>query len=158
MGFIGMFGGIVVLVLVSMLGLAALIIGASRLMGGWFRGISGWDALAKAFPGPAEIPDGTRTGPVRIGNVYFRYGPRFCPTPQGFYMVYKSVYSYPPLLIPWSEFRDQKHALLFWRSARRMDIGSPVITSLTLLENTCTWISPYLSAAASPHKGTLHDE
>jgi hypothetical protein len=148
MEFIGIFGGVVCLVLVSMLGLATLTIVLARLGGGWFRGTSGWDALAKQFPGPAEEPGGTRTGPVKIGSVFFRFGPRFCPTPQGLFMVYKSVYSYPPLLIPWSAFKNQKHTIFFWQPARRMEIGSPVITSLTFMENNYHWMEPYLPAAA----------
>ena len=148
MGFLGMAGGIVLLVLVSMAGLAALTIVLTRLMGSWFRGLSGWNALATKFPGPAEMPDHTRTGAIKIGRVYFRYGPRFCPTPQGFYLTYKSVYRYPPLLIPWQEFSPGQNTLLFWRSAKRFDIASPRITDLTIWQNTCDWIEPYLAASS----------
>lgn len=142
------FIGILVLVIVSMLGLAAIAITMARMMGKWFGRLSGWNALAQRFPGAADMPEGAVTGPVKIGSVYFRYGPRFCPTPHGFYMVYKSVYSYPPLLIPWDQFKTQKRAILFWRSARCMDIGSPVITTLTILEDTYKRMEPFLAGVA----------
>ncbi len=142
------FVGILVLVIVSMLGLAAFAITMARMMGKWFGRLSGWSDLAKRFPGAADTPDGTVTGAVKIGSVFFRFGPRFSPTPQGFYMVYKSVYSYPPLLIPWDQFKNQKRAILFWRSARCMDIGSPVITTLTILEDTYKRMEPFLSGLA----------
>jgi hypothetical protein len=141
--------GILVLVLVSILALVAFILAMVRLMGKWFGRLSGWNALAQRFPGPAAMPDGTKTGAVKVGSVFFRYGPRFCPTPQGFYMVYKSVYSYPPLLIPWDQFKNQKRAILFWRSARCLDIGNPAITTLTILEDTYKRMEPYLSELAN---------
>jgi hypothetical protein len=142
------FIGILTLVLLSMLGLATFIIAMVRLMGKWFGRLSRWNALAQRFPGPAAMPDGTKTGAVKMGNVYFRYGPRFCPTPHGFYMVHKSVYSYPPLLLPWDQFKNQKRTILFWRSARCMEICNPVITTLTLGEDSFKWIEPYLSKPA----------
>jgi len=142
-----MIGLILLLVLVSMAGLTALTIFLARKMGGLFRRTSGWDALAKTYPGPLQTPADTRTGAIKIGNVYFRYGPRFCSTADGFFMVYKSVYSYPPLLIPWQAFKSQKKTLLFWRSACCLAIGNPVITTLTVWENIFNGMKPFLPAS-----------
>ncbi|HNW60859.1 MAG TPA: hypothetical protein PKI62_14360 [bacterium] len=147
MDFILMFGGIVLLILGAMAGLALLVIKLAKMMGGMFRSASGWEALAKKYPGPEEAPAATRTGALKVGSVYFRYGPRFCPTPGGLYLVYKSVYSYPPLLIPWSDFLNPRRTMLFWRAARCMEIGTPAITTLTFTEDIVRWMAPYLPAA-----------
>ncbi len=131
---IAVFGGILILVLAAMAGLAFLVLKLARMMGGMFRSASGWEALARQYPGPEEAPAEIRTGAIKVGSVYFRYGPRFGPMPEGLYLVYKSVYSYPPLVIPWSAFHNPKKTLLFWRSARSYEIGHPVVTTLTLWE------------------------
>ena len=144
---IALFGGIALLVLAAMAGLVFLVIILARMMGGIFRRASGWEVLARQFPGPEQAPAETRTGAVKVGSVYLRYGPRFAPTPQGLYLVYKSVYSYPSLLIPWNALYNPKKTLLFWRAARSYEIGSPAVTTLTLWEEVWKGLKPDLPAA-----------
>ncbi|OPZ73140.1 MAG: hypothetical protein BWY83_00258 [bacterium ADurb.Bin478] len=142
MDFFALAGPILALVLAALLLLAALTLWVVRWMGKKFRAMSGWDNLAQAFPGPVETPAGTRSGPVKVGAVYFRYGARFCPTDQGFFLVFHSVYHYPPLLIPWQALQNPRPAILFWRSARCLEVGNPTITTLTVLEDTWRWMEP----------------
>ncbi len=142
-----LFGGVTLFVLVAMAGMAFLVVMLTRMMGGIFRRTSGWETLAKQYPGLDEAPAETRTGAVRIGSVYFRYGPRFGPTPEGLYLVYKSIYSYPPLLIPWSALHNPQKKLLFWRTACSYEIGSPAVTTLTLWEENWRWMKPHLPDA-----------
>lgn len=144
MEFFGIFGGITCIVGVSFIALAALTVGAAMLMGGWFGKMSGWQELAKVYPGPAVPPPEVRSGSIRMGNVYYRFGTRIAPTPHGLYMVFNSVYRYPPLLIPWSELSDPHSTILFWFPAVRMNVGRPTITTLVLQEKHYKWIEPYL--------------
>ncbi|HOT97088.1 MAG TPA: hypothetical protein PLG50_05445 [bacterium] len=146
---IAVFGGITLLILASMAGLAFLVIKLARMMGGMFRTASGWEALANQYPGTEEAPVETRTGAVKVGSVYLRYGSRFGSTPEGLYLVYKSVYSYPPLLIPWHALHNPKKTLLFWRSARSYDIGNPAVTTLTLWEEAWRGLKSDLPAPSA---------
>jgi hypothetical protein len=151
MEFIALFGGIICIVGVSFLALAALTVVLVMSMGGWFGQLSGWHLLAKTYPGPAAPPPQVRSTSIQMGNVYYRFGARIAPTPQGLYLGFNSVYRYPPLLIPWAELKNSRSTLLFWFPAVKMDVGSPALTGVTFKQSDYGWFEPYLvSLGISP--------
>jgi hypothetical protein len=155
MEFILLSGGAICLTGVSFIALAALTIGLAKSMGGWFGKLSGWQLLAKTYPGSTNPPAMVRSSSIQMGNVYYRFGVRLAPTPQGLYLGFNSVYRNPPLLIPWAVLKNPRSTLLFWLPAVHLDVGNPLLTGMTLKQSDYSWIEPYLvSMASSPASAT----
>jgi hypothetical protein len=113
-------------------------------MGGLFRSSSGWDELARRFPGAAAAPQPLQKTSIRLGNVFYRFGTGLAVTPGGLYLVFNGAYRYPALLIPWREIKNPQQAILYWQPAWRVDLGDPLITQLTVKEAHYLAMKPYL--------------
>ncbi len=144
MEFILMFSGLFCAVPVVIAGMAALIFVLVRGMGGIFRSVSGWDELARRFPGPPLPPSQIQSTSIRLGNVFYRYGARLGITSEGLYLAFTSVYKNPPVFIPWHEFNNPQPSILYWQPAQRLDIGFPMIWQLTVKETQYQQMKPYL--------------
>lgn len=131
---------------VVMGGMAVFIFLLVKGMGGAFRRISGWDELARLFPGPAVPPANVQSGSIRLGNVFYRFGARLGVMPDGLYMAFQGAYKNPPVLIPWREMKNPRSAILYLQPARRVDIGFPMFMHLTVKEPMYQLMKPYLEA------------
>jgi hypothetical protein len=142
-----MFGSISCGVIILMGVMGVLIFLLVRWMGALFGTASGWDELARRFPGPVNPPASLQKGGfIRLGNVFYRFGIQTAVLPEGLYLVFKGAYSYPPILLPWSEMKNPQSSLLYWQPARRLDIGQPLIVKMTVMEPLYQAMKPYLEA------------
>ncbi len=113
-------------------------------MGGIFRSVSGWDELARRFPGPTIPPLAIQNGSIRLGNVFYRFGTQLGVTSDGLYMAFKGAYNNPPVLIPWHEMNNPQPSILYLQPARRVDIGLPMMMQLTVKEPLYQLMKQYL--------------
>ena len=113
-----------------------------------FRQSGGWNKLAASYTARGQ-PEGAvyTQQTVLIGAVrYWR-----CTTvyvgPQGLYLsVHVSILpSYPPLFIPWGEFKRAQETFLYWQRAFRLTIGDPQVGTLTLKAGFFAVVQPYLT-------------
>jgi hypothetical protein len=97
------------------------------LITGVLASLSGWSALAAAFPGGAQ-PGGTvlrgqilGLGPIRENNVT-----NVVLTPQGMYLYPMILFRFrrPPVLVPWNRIRYSDTQQFLGMSWHRIDLGS----------------------------------
>jgi hypothetical protein len=144
MEFAVMFAGLFCAVPIMIGVMAGMIFMLVKGMGGAFRSISGWEELARRFPGPNIPPANIQNTSVRLGNVFYRSGAQLGFMPGGLYMAFKGAYQNPPVLIPWHEMKNPQTSILYWQPARRVDIGFPIMMQLTVKETQFQFIKPYL--------------
>jgi|WetSurMetagenome_2_1015567.scaffolds.fasta_scaffold116418_2 hypothetical protein len=144
MEFVLMFAGLFCMVPILMGVMAVIIFILVQGMGGLFRNISGWDELARRFPGPSIPPANIQSTSIRLGNVFYRSGAQLGFMPGGLYMAFKGAFHNPPVLIPWHEMKNPQSSILYWQPARRVDIGFPMMMQLTVKETQFQIMKPYL--------------
>ena len=116
-----------------------------------FRRSGGWDRLVASYAAQGQ-PEGEAYAKqtVQIGAVRYRQCTTVYVGPQGLYLsVQVSVLpSYPPLFIPWGEFKRVQETLLYWQRAFRLTIGDPQVGTLTLKAGLFAMVQPYLAIDA----------
>jgi hypothetical protein len=146
-----MFLGILLLVLLVGAVLAVLAFGFSYLLFRLFGRTSGLDRLAELYPATGP-PEGElhRKQRVAVGAVYYRNSADVCICPEGLYLWVKPFLgSYQPALIPWSEFREPRGAMLRLQQAVRLTVGDPEVTTVVFTQGLFDKLRPYLSVAES---------
>ena len=111
-----------------------------------FAKASGLDRLIERYPCRVKPSEPERRWQiVQIGPVVFMRCVEVIIGPQGLYLHVKPVLStYQPMLIPWTEFHSARSAFLHWRDARRLEIGRPAVTSLTVYGRLLDDLRPFL--------------
>ena len=142
---------LVIPVFVVLLGLvlAGLAFGFSYLLFKLFGRTSGLDRLGELYPA-ASPPEGEtyRKQWVAVGPVYYKNTADVCIGPGGLYLwVRPFLGKYKPVMIPWSEFREPRPALLYWHKAVRLTIGDPEVTTVVFTQRLCEKTKPYLGVA-----------
>ena len=141
-----MFLVIPLLVLLVGLVLAGLAFGFSYLLFKLFGRTSGLDRLGELYPAtsPPEA-EMYRKQWIAVGPVYYKNTADVCISPQGLYLwVRPFLGKYQPVLIPWSEFREPRGALLYWQRAVRLTIGGPPVTTMVFTRALFGKMKPYL--------------
>lgn len=142
-----MFLGILLLVLVVGAVLAGLAFGFSYLLFRLFGRTSGLDRLAGRYPATGA-PEGElrRKQRVAIGAVYYRNAADVCICLQGLYLwVRPFLGSYEPTMIPWSEFREPRGAMLRLQQAVRLTVGDPEVTTVVFTQGLFDKLRPHLN-------------
>ena len=148
MGIGGILMFLIIPVLVVILGLvlAGLAFGVSYLLFKLFGRTSGLDRLGELYPavGPPEGEMYSKQW-IAVGPVYYKNTADVCIGPQGLYLwVRPFLGEYQPVMIPWSEFREPRRALLYWQKAVRLAIGDPEVTTVVFTQRLCEKMEPYL--------------
>ena len=117
-----------------------------------FTHLSGLDRLVdlyRAGNGPTGVTHVRQT--VQIGPVVYRRCVTAHVGAEGLYLlVHPPFQSYPLLFIPWSEVSAIHPAMLHLRSALRLSIGRPAVTTITCLGRLLQAIHPYVPAGLAP--------
>ena len=149
-----LFLAIPILVLVVGLTLTGVAFGASALMFKLFARISNQDELAARYPA-ANPPEGRmyRRQCMAIGPVYHRHSVDVCIGPRGLYFWPRPFLAqYDPVMIPWTELRDPRGAVLYWQPAVRLTVGNPEVTTVVFKERLFREMRPYLSFPVPEHQ------
>ncbi len=78
--------------------------------------------------------------------VYYKNTVDVCVSPQGLYLwVRPFLGKYQPVMIPWSELRDPRGAILYWQKAVRLTVGDPAVTTVVFTRGLFEKMKPYLS-------------
>jgi hypothetical protein len=144
-GFVVVFGGILVLTLVLM-----------RLMFRLFSRVGSYGELAARFPADHE-PEGDRfTGQhIRVGAVRWRFCTTIVFSPEGLYLaVLRGVpvigdpgfTGHPAVLIPWSEIKAVGRTIFYLQRAVALSVGEPRIATVAMLVRFWPYIAPHVSA------------
>jgi hypothetical protein len=145
------FLGILLLVLLVGAVLAGLAFGFSHLLFRLFGRTSGLDRLAELYPA-TDPPEGElhTKQRVAVGAVYYRNTADICIGPQGLYLwVRPFLGSYQPAMVPWSEFREPREAILRLQQAVRLTVGDPQVTTVVFTRALYEKLRPHLSVAES---------
>ncbi len=116
---------------------------------------SGYAELARRFPADHE-PQGQKfTGQhVRVGAVRWRFCTTIVFSPEGLYLAVMAgvpvignprFTGHPPVLIPWSEIREVRRTVLYWRRAVALTVGEPAVVTLAMYESFWPYIAQYVS-------------
>lgn len=82
---------------------------------------------------------------VMVGPVVYRRCVAVVVDSRGLYLHVKPILSsFPPVLVPWSEFRSASRAFLHWRDARRLEVGDPSVASITVYGRVLDDMRPFL--------------
>jgi hypothetical protein len=108
----------------------------------------GWRRLAQRFAAH-RTPDGQRfvRQTVQVGTVVFKRCVTVIVSPSGLHLDAGAVaraFGNAPLLIPWSEIRDEQRVRLHWQTAVRLSIGEPEIGVITLKSDLFQKVAPML--------------
>jgi len=125
--------------------------GASALLFKLFGHTSGLDKLAALYPAtsPPEGPMYRRQW-MAVGPVYYKNSADISVGPRGLYVwVRPFLAKYDPVLIPWTELRDPRGAILYWQRAVRLTVGNPQVTTLVFTEWLFREMSSFLHARGS---------
>lgn len=116
-----------------------------------FKQGGGWNKLTESYAARGQ-PEGDiyTKQTVQIGAVRYRRCATVYIGPQGLYLsAHVSVLpSYPPLFIPWGEFKRVQETILYWQRAFRLVIGDPQVGTLTLRAELFAVAQPYLAIDA----------
>jgi len=135
----------VVMVLGLLLRLLAPVI-AQHLKGS----VHGWRRLSEVYA-TARSPSAqsARGQSIVVGQVLYRRCVTVGIGEAGLYLALGfplSIFGKPPLLIPWSEFKQVEKARLFWGEAACLSIGEPLVGTITVPMSVFETFQPWLRA------------
>ncbi len=103
-----------------------LALGFWMLVTGLLAVLSGWPALAAAFPGgPRPVGEAIRGQVLGTGRVQEKNVTTAIPTAGGLYLYPMVLFRYrrPPVLVPWTMVRYLESHQLLWARWHEIDLG-----------------------------------
>ena len=145
---------VVCLVVGSLLAVAVALVAIGSFVLRYVLRTSGWAALAARY-GVGQQPEGqaSRRQTLQVGGALFRNCATVCVSREGLYVsvglrlpqcVLSFLPEFPPMLIPWEEFRGAEKPRFYLRPALRLTIGEPPVGTLTLPAELLEAILPFL--------------
>jgi len=118
-----------------------------------FARAGGWARLAERY-GADQKPEGQKLTwqTLEVGGlVRYRWTVVVVISPRGLYLALSSpfIIKHPPMLIPWTEIKEARRAILFWRRAARLTIGDPPVSTIAMWMSLFEAIRPYLPPGAA---------
>ena len=113
------------------------------------NGSGGWGGLARQYAvPPREVDDAFRRQSLKVGQVLWRNCVTVAAPVDGLYLEVKAPLPFlakPPLLIPWSQIGSVEMVRLFWQEAYQLEVGRPLIATITLPGDLYHRVAPRLA-------------
>lgn len=115
------------------------------------KGGGGWAALAQRFATePITVDGALLRQTVTVGRVTYRNCVIVGLTDAGLYLATAMTVPLlrkPPLLIPWSQIESIEEVKLYWQEAAMLNVGNPLIGTVTVPAELLRAIRPWLPQA-----------
>jgi hypothetical protein len=113
-------------IVVSLFGGLALFAGLWLLITAALASLSGWTALAAAFPGSFRpVGEVVRRQVFGLGSVQEKGVTNVIAAPQGLYLFPMVLFAFrrSPILVPWAKVRYRESHKLLWSRWHEVDLG-----------------------------------
>ena len=102
--------------------------------------------LAQRYPASGEPPgQNLRRQTITIGLTQYRNSATVIVSPAGFYC--KPWFAVAAFLVPWTEIRSVRSAMLYLQPAMELSVGSPEVAAIRIRPQVFALMRPYLATA-----------